>query len=593
MMSIAQADEPEGGECYTVYEIEQSTLVESYFLGTQQAQSAMTNYNVHVKRVLVTRDDIQWLAENPGSTDINAYVFLIESAYEGTVIAEPDSGSNMEIPEEEQYDQDFPNPFLVIVEEASGELIDLKSAATAERVQNTYLGFYDIFQYAEHSGSYRYRNANGYYNSQVTVQAELGEIEKVNKNYLPASDGVPATILDSKVNYILDSDQNHCFFKEAKGHDVVSKTLASNAVVDIEARFTVKSNEVLKFPVGHYFHDLSGNVEYWPVEQAESIVISREEALRRLSSLIRMLDDSVENDSEFLVALAENDELWSFLSEYIADHGLRNETSRLLFWALDRIDSRDSVSALAQLMTNQLSSRDAYRAALALGSTSAEFADDQLRSLLDYVDYFDYRVELPSEHLVFIRMMGAMAANRDLEYPIQSAQIREALYSQVNTQDTVKQVAIIDSIGNLGSAIDAVGQELLLAKSGDTVPSVRHAAVSAFTRLPYDSELGVEFIDRMNQEADPKVQMEWLRVLSNADKSDQTVKSEIMSRINDPVLGTMALTSLRDIDYLYNSQEVSVLEEKISTELNPKRQQLLATLILKHRRRVNLHSPDF
>lgn len=570
MFNIAQASEALKGVCYTAYQLEQEILLTSTFASTVKTNRVKFNNQIHVKEVPVPdaiQNNIELL---PSYSAAKSFIFLVSS---------PNSGADGVA--------DFAPPFLVVVEQATGKLISLESNIDDSTVQNQNLNYYDLFQYSNTSGKFQYRNANGEYLSDIKLDLDTNEIQKKNKRYLPSLSSANITILDSQLVYKLEQNEDHCFFKSAVGTDVISHSLTSDTLIDVDASINVHVDPDLALDDGHFFHQLSNDTSQWPTTNKNVKTISRIEALERLPNFINILSMLTDNKDDFFEGVARQALLWPYLSEYLLSQTIPDDVSRLLFLSLDRLDSPVSVSALTQLAISHLNPKDAFRVSIALGSTDATIDDESLNNLLRHVSELDSLAELPSEQLVLIRMLGAMTQSRLNKNPLQSGKIKQFIYSQVDSQTPEKQLAVIDAIGNLGNAIDSTGQAILLEKASAASPDQRRAAAAAFARLPYEVAMEPAIIERMNQETDTQVQQAWLQVLSNADSSNLAIKAQLIDRIKHKQLGTQALMSLKTIDYRYSNDEIHKFELTLKNESNPQRQQLLASLILKHRRQLN------
>ena len=74
-------------------------------------------------------------------------------------------------------------------------------------------------------------------------------------------------------------------------------------------------------------------------------------------------------------------------------------------------------------------------------------------------------------------------------------------------------------------------------------------------------------------------------VLGRTDKTDLEVKHKLLSILSDQKLKNKSLRSLKKIDYAFQGDEIQLLESRLRQETETSNQRLLASLILKHRRK--------
>ena len=559
--------------CYSAYNLQQFLNLSVHFGQEIENQKIKVDTNIHIREIPISKKNLPVTEGSDGpARNIRGYVFLVRPN------ASSVNGVSMDMAQ--RYD----HPFLVLMDTDSGELIDLKSTNTNRDVLNEYLSFFDIFQYSDKAGKYQYRNGNGVYQAQINLSKENPEqISKENTGYVKVLEKNKPLVLSSLLSITLDKTRSECFYKDSKGVEVFNQTLAADAYVNGKATLTTKSDVKRSLPSSHFFYTLSDNLESWPSFKKPE-TITKKEAFTRLPFLMTKLSSLTSDKTKFVEALLLERTAWPYLSDYILENGISNETSMKLFWALDRINSTDSVSALASLATSPLEGRELFRAALALGSTSAPFDQEGMTKLQNHMLNFPDPGTDATEHLAFIRMLGAMADERVETAPSQSDELKYFLYSQTNVHDESVNAAVIDAIGNLGETIDPEGKNILLDGLSKDSSKVRLSAASAFKRIPYDTEYTNQFINQLASEKDLQIKNEIVEVLGQTNKSDLAAKDQLLSLLEDPKLSNKSLESLKNINYKYRVEDINLLESKLSQETNKANQRLLASLILKFAR---------
>ena len=562
--------------CYSAYHLQQQLDLSVNFGSSKQHQKTKVDLDIHVREIYVTKRYL-----------LNKNFDSIKNIRSFVVFVKPNMSKidGIEIDISERYQ----NPFLVFVDVDSGELINLKSTTKDSSVLNEYLSFFDLFQYSVRNGEYLYRNGNGWYQAEISnVRNKIGQLARKNVGYVKADNtSIVKQVVDSELFITLDKSQSECFYQKANGVEVFKRVLSANSFVDGESKMTVQADIKRALPLSHFFYTLTEDLALWPgFTRVE--VITREEAFSRLPFFLAQLSSLTHDKSQFLNAMLTDKSVWPHLPEYVVANGLSEELSLKLFWALDRIDSTESVNALAAFVTSPLSDRDFYRAVMALGSTTAPFDQASVELLKNHMANFTNPEYADSEKLTFVRMLGAMANRRSNTDPQQSSELKSFLYSQVGGFGEDVNAAVIDAIGNLKDSIDLEGEEILLHELFTDSEKLRQSAASAFKRVPYKAKNSDIFIGQLVNESNTEIRSTLIEVMGRADKTDLVVKHQLLSLVNNsksPELKNKSLGSLKKIDYNFEDNDILVLESKLRKETNKANQRLLASLILKHRRK--------
>ncbi len=561
--------------CYSAYHLQQKLDLTVKFGESVNHQKTLVDVTIHVREIAVAEKDRLVINNgNRTANSIRSFIFLVRP--------EVNNANSVE----SELSQRYQHPFMALINAQTGELIDLKSTVKDEAVLKEYLSFYDLFQYSVSSGEYHYSNGNGRYQATISLaNSSPGKLIRQNSGYIKTAGNRenPPQVADSTLDIILSQSPTECFYQQAKGTEHFKKTLSPNAWVEGDATFSVNSDTTATLPADHFFYTLTSKLELWPAFQKVP-TISREEALSKLPEVLSNLSDLITDDEEFITTFLLEKESWPYLADYIIQNGITDDLSIELFWALDKIDTTESVNALAILATSSLQPRDQFRAMMALASTTAAFDQSSLDLLKNQLANSTGSGFSETQELIFVRMMGAFSRQRDMTAPLQSRQLRNILYSQVDSFDEQINAAVIDAIGNLGSSIDAEGEQILLTGLTQGSRKIRNSAAAAFNRVPYEPAFSDLFIEQINSESNTVIKGTLIEVLGKTDNTDTKVKQQLLSLLDTPGLRNKSLSSLKKINFDLSVDDIHVLESRLRQESDSANQRVLAALILKNRR---------
>jgi len=207
--------------------------------------------------------------------------------------------------------------------------------------------------------------------------------------------------------------------------------------------------------------------------------------------------------------------------------------------------------------------------------------------LISHLSNFNNPEYSQPENLTFVRMLGAMASQRNMTDPQHSAEIRDFLYSQVGSFDNNTNAAIIDAIGNLKGTINTEGENILTSQLSYGSDVERLAAASAFKRIPFNPDNNQVMLEQLTAESNYEIQNVMLDVLGKSNKTDDRVKQKLITVLDNKKLKKNALKSMKRIGYDFPGEDIQVLEKKLANETDAVNQRLLASMILRHRRENN------
>ncbi|MCF6257992.1 MAG: hypothetical protein L3K25_17135 [Gammaproteobacteria bacterium] len=561
--------------CYSPYHLQQKLDLSIKFGDSIENKKSIVDMDLHVREIQLSKNlYLKYKKLSGPENDLRAYLFLI--------IPKNSKINGVETDMKLRYQQ----PFIVIADSDSGKLLDLTSTVDDEQILKEYQSFYDLFQYSLNTGEYQYRNSNGWYQAKIKVDENTikNTLIKQNLGYIENSNNRTNIQLEkSYLKISLDASGWECFYKKSMGEEVFKSELSAQSFVAGTSSVIVEADSNRALPDTHYFYKLTDDFSKWPkVKKTQEI--TRKAALEKLPFFIKTLSAVIQDDNLFVSLMVKEKELWQYLHEYILGHGLSNDLSKQLFWALNAIDNPASVNSLAKLTTSELSARDHFRAVSALGSTTAAFDQDSVDLLISYfpgVSTAEYSQPL---NLIFVRMMGAMASLRSVTDPVHSAKIKQFLYSQAGSFDNNVNVAVIDAIGNLKGAIDTEGERILFDSLNSGTDEVKLSAASAFERIPYNAENSTTLMKQLDAANSLEIKSVLLDVLGKSENSNDIIKNKLISMLDDPSLKQQALKNIKKIDYEFLAPDIQILESKLRSEDNAVNQRYLASLILKHRR---------
>lgn len=555
--------------CSSTYNIQQDLSLTMNFGAKIQQQQIKVDLNLHVRELAVSQEQTEYYRAH-NIDRVRFFLFL----------AKPNSHRANGVVMDN--DHRYQHPFIVVSDASNGALISLKTTENDAAAINEYESFYDLFQYSNHQGEYTYKNGNGRYLANIDAQ-QTGHLIKTNLGYADEGNNAPmVNIEDHFLNILLDQKGKECFYQKSHGEERFKTVISPNATIAGDASISVIAAPSHALPATHIFYSLTDELNEWP-SYKKATVISREEALSKIPNFLTSLTASLNDNDQFVITMLQHKELWNYLAEHIQSDALANELSLKLFWALNRINSTDSVHALVNLTTSELSNRDQFRSVLALSSTSASFDQNSIALLTDQLSAFGQNENIDDIELMYIRLLGAMASRRHIKDPMQSTEIKQFLYANANSFNPNGNAAVISAIGNLKESIDSEGESILLRSLSDNSEQIRVSASSAFNRVPYKPEHGEQLINQLGNERSHTVRKNLITVLGKASKTETSVKQTLISELNNPLLDQTALASLKKVGFVLANEDIKVLEDKLRNESNIVNQRLLASLILKHR----------
>lgn len=564
--------------CYSSYHLKQQLDLKLRFGDIRKRKKINRDAIIHVREVMVSETDRKAIAgnNNRDTGTLRAFLFLVRPLEQPASDATKDSV------------QGELNPFLVLIDNDNGGLIKLETTSTDPAVIKQYRSTYDLFQYSQRRGNYLYKNGNGQYLARIDAIPESpGSMKRINSGYIDAR-GKPdkmTRVINSEMEIEQPASSGECFYYKSHGRDHIVTKLSDQAWVEGDARMTLVADASARLARSNEFFKLSNKIVRWPSQQRKhEIPLTKKFGLQNLLALFPLLEDTLSDKDQFIALLLEQRASWPFLADYLQQHSLSDNLSKRLFWALNKINSQQSVDALVQLSTSTLSRRDAFRAVMALGSTNAPMSDASLALLKSHAANYSDPAFIEQNGLVYLRILGAVANRRNQNAPLQSLDLKQFIYQQIGSSDHSTRAAMIDAIGNLGPAIDHEGQDILLAELSNNEPIMRRSAAAAFQRIPYNADNTGQIIRQLSTESDPATQNALISVLGKSPASDDRVKQQLLSLAQQPGLKRSSLTSLKKIKFNYHAEEIMQLENQLRQEHDLASQRLLASLILKQRR---------
>ena len=571
--------------CYSAYHLQQKMDMSVQFGEVLNQQKTELDIDMHVRETPTENKYLELVKKNKGEgkwNHLRSYIVWIDPNV--------DKGKGAVTKSPEHYR----HPFMAIVNSKTGEILDLESTTKNKNIITKYMSLFDLFQYTNLSGKHRYRNGNGFYTGKIVKDKKnIDQIIKSNQGYLNSDNEVKKGLKIIESNFNIDLAKatttlaNDCFYKKGNGVENFKTTLSAQSSISAISKFVIASEYEKKLKQDHFFFELSSDLSTWPSFVIDTS-ITKDQALSKLPDIVLSLSALIKDEANFLETMIANKAIWPYLADYIQETGISNDLSLQLFWSLDRIDSPDSVDALAKLVTAPLNPRDHFRSVMALGSTDAALSDNSVDLLHEKLESFSNPEKVLDRNLTFVRVLGTIARNRNETDPVQSEKLRALLYSKVSAFDEKTNTAVIDAIGNLRNSIDDEGIEILMQGTIEKSERVRLSATRAFTRIPYKSEYSEKFLSQLADEDSFSVKSKIIEVLGNTDKSDLKVKKQLLSVVKharDANYEGQSLKSLKKINYSFKDDDMKIFSNKLRSETNKKNQKLLASMILKHRRK--------
>ncbi len=562
--------------CYSIYHLEQRLKLRVNLGEAIQNQNISMDMDIHVRELASTKEPISrngGKAKGLSLKEIRVFTMLIKPNFSKV------NGVELELA------QRYAHPFLIYANAKTGELIDLKSTVNDQSIINEYLSFFDLFQYAKRSGSYRYRNGNGFYKAEIQNLNSAGkELTKVNTGYINEDNKLK--IRKSHLSIVTDENQSNCFYQSSQGVESFKTILSKQAFVEGDATVKIVADKNRRLKKGHFFFTLNDHLDSWPgFEKVKKI--SQQQAFIKIPFLMTKLSALIENKPEFLSAMRSEKSTWPFLVDYMLVNNIDEELSYKIFWALDRINTTESVSALAKISISTLPKELLYRAILAFSSTTAPLDSESFEMIKSHIEAMSELEFNSQESLLLVRVLGALAKRQSEHSPIQSNQIREFLYSQVDSPIDIFAASVIEAIGNLKDGIDEDGVDILINGLDTDSKVINQSALQALIKIPYNSDYTELYVSKLTSARHPAMKGSIIDLLGNSPKTDSIVKIQLLSIVSkstDLIYRKKSLNSLRKIGYNFQVDDVDLLKSQLRRESDKTNQKLLAALILKSRR---------
>ncbi len=554
--------------CYSSYHLRQNINLSIKFGESKQSQKTKVELVLHSKEV-ATPNNIMF--KNVDREQINSYIMMVLPF------------SNDDSLTKENIQEKYRHPFMVHINKNTGELLAVESTETDTNIIDEYVTYYDLFQFSNNAGLYRYKNINGYYNSKIVKLDKENSFLKTNHGYINADDRI--NVQQSEVLIHQNDSQKDCFYYSSKGSEKTKTRLSKNAYVNANASFSIISSRRLSLPKAHMFFTLSSQISEWP-SFIETREINEEIASKALSLLMEKLTLNINNKPEMLRLMKTNKDLWPFLQEYISENEFDLKLIGKIFWALNVTDSTESVSALATIAVNAID-KISYKAIMALISTSASLDEESLELLKSKIVEMSQSGNYSGNSLLLVRAVGILAKRRIAKDPNQSEDLKQFLYEQTRMSEGKLHASLLKAVGALGENIDEDGITLLMNGLQNETSEIVQASLVALEKIPYDQQYSDQFVSQLQSETNRKTKHRLIELLGNTSSSDNKVKEQLISlagnsrNINDRKL---SLNSLKKIGYEFQTEDLEVLESRLRIESDQTNQKLLVGLILKARR---------
>jgi hypothetical protein len=562
--------------CYSAYQLEQDLTMSLRFGDTTQMKNIDLEMEVHVRSIENSRELFSTASQldEMAHENVRSYVFFLKPS-ENTI-----EGHSKSLADKYQH------PFLVTVDHHSGELIEIKSTSPDKAMLKEYLGYFDLFQYSQDTGSFRYRNGNGYYQAQVNnIVGTDHTLEKSNEGYL---NNDQLTVKTSKTLMKFDQAQNHtnCFYQSANTTEVFTNRIAKGSFLKGDTQINLMLNNAIELEKSHYFHSLSNDLSQWPSFQQE-IKLTQRQAFERLNVIYRQLQSVKDDKLAFLALLKEEQATWPYLTEFMTQENSSSEFINRVIWSLNRINSTASVSSLLRVSMSDLPAKSVYRSILTLITSSAEIDRQAIEDLKIHLADSKHSESSSNEQLFLLRSLGALANQRSQIAPLQSQELKQFLYDNVEGAAEQFKASSYESIGALGASIDKQGVQLLINGLNEEHTMVKNSALNALSKIPYQREYSALYVNQLDSEQQSSTREQLIELLGKADKDDSLVKRQLLKIVEGQGAQShkqKSISSLKKIEFEYNDEEIKILESRLRKETDKSSQAKLASLILKHRR---------
>ena len=557
--------------CYSSYHVEQQIKLSIQLDSSSEQKNIIVDMSVHLKKVNTPKEVLTRILNSTNNVlknealKVSSYVMLIKPNFSKL------NGISS------NFKDRYAHPFLAHVKDNTGKLIDFQSTQSDKSILNEYISYFDFFQYSKLPGSYIYQNGNGKYNAEISTLASSNgknPIEKKNVGYLSFDNKL---LLKNSLMKITSSiEPLSCFYKNAEIKESFTNNISKGAFVNGKAVANISLDHSLSLPKDHFFYTLTSQLSSWP-NAKNKIEIDSKMAFEKTPSLLKQLLPLVDSKPEFLNVMNSNKELWPFIAEYLTFNQSDSNLINKVIWALDRIDNTQSINALLRIAISPISEKQVNHAIQALASTSASIDMISFDLLKNHIESYRFNPSASSNELLLVRALGLFAKRRDNRSPLQSNEVKEFLYSQMEGGSKKFKIALLDSVGSLGNTIDSQGLELLMDSLDDHSSDINNAATKALIKIPYQEEYTSLYVSKLNSDISSTTKTHLIQLLGNTKKTDHQVKDELLTIIdktNNSSHNRSSLQSLKKISYSFKKDEINILRSRLRKEKDKTNQKL-------------------
>jgi len=564
--------------CYSAYQLKQKLSLSVVLGDSTERQNIQSNVDIHIREVVTSPSFLSKIKNQKSHLpkNVRSFVMLLkpqQNKVDGIVKA---------------FSGKYQHPFLVNLDKSTGALINIESTTNERAIIKEYLGYFDLFQYSNKAGSYRYRNGNGHYKAKIDYAENSGQsITKINEGYI--TEGTRIEIKQSLTFMEFDqrSSEPECFYRKAHINETFTNILAKKSYIKGSADIKISANRQRALPSQHFFYALTSNLSEWPSFN-QQVKLTQPQVFERLPKLLSKLQLLIDDKPAFLVAMKAEKELWPFLADFMTNEFSDSKLVNKIIWSLNRINTTSSVSSLLKVSMSELPSENVYRSILALITSSAEINEQGIVDLKNYLTDLKYSDSSSEDAMLLLRSLGALANHRNQHAPLQSQEIKQYLYSHIEGASEQFKSSIYESIGAMGKSIDRQGVEVLMQGLNEEELKVKNSAINALTKIPYQRSYSDIYVSMLDSKLHATSKEKIIELLGRADQSDVIVKDKLLTIVDEPSTPAQkrqSITSLKQVGFKFSDYEIEILESRLRKETDRSSQKKLASLILKYRRK--------
>ncbi|KZN61323.1 hypothetical protein [Pseudoalteromonas luteoviolacea] len=449
----------------------------------------------------------------------------------------------------------FSHPFVLTFDEKE-RIQRLYSSTTNENILQQYWGLADSLHWPKIGHYTAIKSSNG--PASVAITQFNSNIRKKTINYHPE---------DSKISIVksqLDMQPNACLFKSVKGEEELEVTeMLANINLKTSASVVIQQNSANTLQPEHWFFKINTDTSSWPFKEKvklESMTLKDAQAI--LDKNLKVMQSILDDEDEFLNWVDKNMGFLSQLPILMQDHNFNTDISVMLFWALGKLDSPQSIDIMARVaVISDIEDAHRFRAIVGMAGTESSFQRETLDSLLGKLN------QNPQNNIdsSILMLLGDFAISRKKSNPLQYEEIKSSLLSHLGSGNQTKQLNIIDALGNMQSHAPDEIEMALVDTLGVSNEIGRQRIAESLEKTQPNKSATDELINYAKTETSIRVKEAMINAISKASESkkvDKFLLSNVSTEQNSQIQIAI-LNALKSRNYKLSETQLQTVKNSL------------------------------